>query len=110
MAHGHAHSAEPAEPEAPAPFLASLGFGLGIIALILVVTVKLAPVGFMIAIVASACCILGLVIGVARGGFVKGAYAGIACNAVAIVLWVLMSGDVTSIAGGRSAWPSWIFF
>jgi hypothetical protein len=110
MAHGHAHSAEPAEPEAPAPFLASLGFGLGIIGLILVVTIKLAPAGFMIALVGGACCILGLVIGVARGGFIKGAIAGLFCNGVAIILWLLMSGDVTSIAFGRSAWPSWVFF
>jgi hypothetical protein len=110
MAHGHAHDAHAGEPEADAPVLASIGFALGIVAIILVVTIKLSPVGFMLALVGIVCCVLGIIQGAMTGGFIKGAVAGLFCNGVSIVMWVLLSGSITSIAGGRDAWPSWIFF
>ena len=110
MAHGHAHSQVSDDHEAHAPFLASLGFALGMIAIILVVTIKLAPAGFMLALVGITCCVIGFIQGTISGGYVKGAIAGFACCAVSIAVWALLSGDVTSIAGGRGAWPSWIFF
>jgi hypothetical protein len=105
----HAVSAEHPEETASAPFLASFGFALGIISVILAATVKLSPLAFMIALVGIVVCALGFVQGTVQSRPVKVAIAGIFCTLITIVFWLLAREDINVVVGGRDAWPSWLF-
>jgi hypothetical protein len=107
----HDHAADglaEAEPESP-PFIANLGFAFGIIAAILMATIKLAPLAFMIGIAGIVLCALGFVQGAIQARPVKVAVAGIFCSLFAIIFWLLARDDINAVAGGRDAWPSWLF-
>jgi hypothetical protein len=105
----HVVSAEHAEEEASAPFLAGFGFALGIIAVILAATIKLAPLAFMLALVGIVLSALGFVQGTVQSRPVKVAVAGIFCTLITIIFWLLAREDINAVAGGRDAWPSWLF-
>jgi uncharacterized membrane protein len=105
----HAVHAEPADEAASAPFLASFGFALGIVSVILAATVKLSPLAFMIALVGIVVCALGFVQGTVQSRPVKVAIAGIFCTLITIIFWLLAREDINVIAGGRDAWPDWLF-
>ncbi len=98
-----------AEEIASAPFLASFGFALGIISVILAATVKLSPLAFMIALVGIVLCALGFVQGTVQSRPVKVAIAGIFCTLITIIFWLLAREDINVVVGGRDAWPSWLF-
>lgn len=92
-----------------APVLAQLGFALGVLGLLCVVSLKLGPLGFLLAVP-------GLALSVGGGAQAADnlrpsglALAGVACAGTAILLWILMRDDVTGIVGGRGAWPGWVF-
>jgi uncharacterized membrane protein len=104
----HEHAA-PAEDTASAPFLASFGFALGIVSVILAATVKLSPLAFMIALVGIVICALGFVQGTVQSRPVKVALAGIFCTLITIIFWLLAREDINVMVGGRDAWPSWIY-
>jgi hypothetical protein len=105
----HAVPADHLEEQASAPFLASFGFALGIISVILAATVKLSPLAFMLSLVGIVLCALGFVQGTVQSRPVKVAVAGIFCTLITIIFWLLARGDINSVAGGRDAWPSWLF-
>jgi hypothetical protein len=102
----HAHGGH--DDVAPAPTLANLGFALGIIGLILTATLKLSPVGFLLGALAVVLSLLGLGQAMAQGRYTKTAIAGLFCGALIVVFWMLVRDDITSVAGGRDAWPSWL--
>jgi len=102
----HAHGGH--EDVVSAPFLANLGFTLGIIGVILTATIKLSPVGFLCGIGAVVFSLLGLGQGIVQGRYLRGAIAGLFCGALVILFWMVVRNDITSVAGGRDAWPSWM--
>jgi hypothetical protein len=105
----HAAPAEHTDEQASAPFLASFGFALGIFSVIFAATVKLAPLAYMTALVGIVLCALGFVQGTVQSRPVKVAVAGIFCTLITIIFWLLAREDINSVAGGRDAWPSWLF-
>jgi Ca2+/Na+ antiporter len=107
--HDHAAHGDAVVEMESAPFIANLGFALGIIAVILEATIKLAPAAFMIAIPGIVLCALGFVQGTVQSRPVKGAIAGLFCCLFTIIFWLLARGDINAVAGGRDAWPSWLF-
>jgi hypothetical protein len=107
--HDHAADALTADETESAPFIASLGFAFGIIAVVLEATIKLAPLAYMIGIAGIILCALGFVQGTVQGRPVKGAIAGIFCSLFAILFWLLARDDINAVVGGRDAWPSWLF-
>jgi hypothetical protein len=107
--HDHAAHGTPAAETESAPFLANLGFACGIFAAIFSATIKLAPAAFMVAVVGIVLCALGFVQGAIQSRPIKGAIAGIFCCLFAIIFWLLARDDISSVVGGRDAWPSWLF-
>ncbi len=91
------------------PLIVSLGFALGIIAVIGEATIKLAPLAFMIAIPGLVLCALGFVQGTIQSRPVRGAIPGIFCCLFTILFWLLARSDIHAVVGGRDAWPSWLF-
>jgi hypothetical protein len=107
--HEHAaHGDVPAETGS-APFLANLGFAFGIVAVLLEATIKLAPAAYVIALVGIVLCGVGFAQGAIQGRRAKGAIAGFFCCLFAILFWLLARDDINAVAGGRDAWPSWLF-
>ena len=107
--HDHAaHGDVAAETESP-PFIANLGFALGVIAVIGAATIKFSPAAYMIAIPGLVLCVLGFVQGVVQSRPFKGAIAGFFCCAFTIIFWLLARSDIHAVVGGRGAWPSWLF-
>jgi hypothetical protein len=95
--------------EREAPLLARAGFALGVLGLIFVVTLKLAPLGFAVAVPGLAASVGG---GAQAADNLRPpglALAGIACAGVAILMWLLVRDDITGLVGGRDAWPGWLF-
>ena len=107
--HDHAaHGNAVAETES-SPLTANLGFACGVIAVIGMATIKLAPAAFMIAVPGIVLCALGFVQGTVQSRPVKGAIAGVFCCLFAILFWLLARADINAVVGGRDAWPSWLF-
>ena len=107
--HEHAAHGDAAEEIGSAPFLANLGFAFGIIAVVFEATIKLAPAAYVIGLVGIVLCAVGFVQGSIQGRPVKVAIAGIFCCAFAVLFGLLARDDINAVAGGRDAWPSWLF-
>ncbi len=105
----HDHAAPAADEREPAPRLAGFGLAAGIIAVLMAATVRLAPAGFLIGIVAVVVSALGFVVATIQTRSPKLAVAGIFCGAFAILFWLLAREDIGAVAGGRDAWPDWLF-
>ena len=102
----HAHAA-PATRE-PGPFLANAGFALGIVGVLLCATVKLSPVGFLSGSIGLALSVLGFGQAMVQSRYNRTAIAGLFCGILVVVFWLIVRDDITSVAGGRDAWPSWL--
>jgi len=102
----HAHAAH--DTAEPAPWLANAGFALGIIGVILCATIKLSPVGFLAGAGGLLLSVLGLGQAMAQSRYTKTAIAGLFCGLLVVTFWLIVRHDITSVAGGRDAWPSWI--
>ena len=107
--HEHAAHGDAAEETGSAPFLANLGFAFGVIAVIFEATIKLAPAAYVIGVAGIVMCGVGFVQGSIQGRPVKGAIAGFFCCLFAVLFWLLARDDINAVAGGRDAWPSWLF-
>ncbi len=107
--HEHAAHGDAAEETGSAPFLANLGFAFGIIAVVFEATIKLAPAAYVVGLVGIVLCGLGFVQGSIQGRPVKVAIAGVFCCGFAVLFWLLARDDINAVAGGRDAWPSWLF-
>jgi hypothetical protein len=103
------HAVEVQTAEESPPLLASLGFFLGMLSVLMVATAKLAPLGYMLALPTIVACLVGFLQGMITNRPAKLAIAGFFCALAAIVLWLLARGDITSVAWGRAAWPSWVY-
>lgn len=100
----HAHHAADTEPATPPAPFAGFGFGVSIAGLILVLTLKLMPLGFALALLGVVACVLGLALAVPTGRSPKTAVAGLVCAAVAILFWILAHDHYEGVLGGRDAW------
>lgn len=107
--HEHAAPSTAAEETESAPFVANLGFACGIFSVIFAATILLAPLAFMVALVGIVLSALGFVQGAVQSRPTKVAIAGVVCNLMAILFWLLAREDISSVVGGRDAWPSWLF-
>ena len=108
MDHHAAHASGGQDEVGPAPFVANLGFLFGIIAVILTSTIMLSPIGFLAGVCAVALSVVGIPLARVQGRYARGAVAGLFCGALVVVFWLVVRDDITSVAGGRDAWPSWM--
>ncbi len=96
------------EPAEPAPLLANIGFLLGFIGLFMVVTIKLSPLGYGLAVLGIVCSVLGGAQAAMQTRPAKIAIAGFFCALFAISLFLLARHHLHAMAGGRSAWPGFL--
>jgi Flp pilus assembly protein protease CpaA len=108
MAEHAAHAPAAHDSQDPAPWLANAGFALGIIGVILCATIKLSPIGFLAGGGALLLGVLGLGQAIAQARYNRTAIAAMFCGLLVVVFWLIVRHDITSVAGGRDAWPSWI--
>jgi hypothetical protein len=105
----HDHAAPDAPVHEPAPRLAGFGLAAGIVAVLFAATVRLAPAGFLLGIVAIVVSALGFVVATIQTRSPKVAVAGVFCGLFPILFWLLAREDIGAVAGGRDAWPDWLF-